>query len=239
LPYDDWLKICPRLPGIARGSLLQGPLAMKVESRIVQSKFGNRLTFEFGPERLSYACRDANGERRFPVSYESIDVTTSSSATIGNPEFIQRMLLVPLVLWVLSMVLARSNPAISSVLFNAAAELGIFLLVCKFFGVFSVEFAELPLTAPPSGAGDLALRIVRNKDYDTIMGELTRRWKARMKEIHGTVDFNNDADSELDKFRWLKLHEVIDDAEFARIAEQLRTYAAVRARPLPSEGTIN
>src|SRR4051794_20784552 len=114
---------------------------MKVESRIVQNKFGNRLTFEFGPERLFYSCRDAKGERRFPVSYETIDVTTSSSATIGNPEFIQRMLLVPLVLWVLSMVLSRSNPAISGVMFNAAAELGIFLLVCKFFGVFAVNFA--------------------------------------------------------------------------------------------------
>lgn len=212
---------------------------MKVESRIVQNKFGNRLTFEFGPERLQYACRDANGERRFPVPYETIDVTTASSATISNPEFIQRMLLVPLVLWVLSIILARSNPAISGVMFNAAAELGIFLLVCKFFGVFAVEFAEIPLTAPPLGTGELSLRIVRNKDFDAIMPELTRRWKARMKEIHGTVDFNNDADSELDKFRWLKLHEVIDEAEFTRIAEQLRTYAAVRARPLPSEGTIN
>jgi hypothetical protein len=212
---------------------------MTVGSKVIQNKFGNRLTFEFGPDRLFYGCRDANGERRFPIPYESIDVTTSSSATIGNPEFIQRMLLVPLVLWVLSMVLARSNPAISGVLFNAAAELGIFLLVCKFFGVFSVNFAEIPLTAPPSGAGDLALRIVRNKEFDPIMAELTRRWKARMKEIHGTVDFSNDADSELDKFRWLKLHEVIDEAEFIRVAEQLRTYAAVRARPLPSEGTIN
>jgi len=212
---------------------------MKVESRIVQNKFGNRLTFEFGPERLQYACRDANGERRFPVPYETIDVTTASSATISNPEFIQRMLLVPLVLWVLSIILARSNPAISGVMFNAAAELGIFLLVCKFFGVFAVEFAEIPLTAPPLGTGELSLRIVRNKDFDAIMPELTRRWKARMQEIHGTVDFNNDADSELDKFRWLKLHEVIDEAEFTRIAEQLRTYAAVRARPLPSEGTIN
>jgi hypothetical protein len=212
---------------------------MKVESRIVQNKFGNRLTFEFGPDKLVYGVRDGHGERRFPIAYETIDVTTSSSATVSNPEFIQRMLLVPLVLWVLSMVLSRSNPAISGVMFNAAAELAVFLLVCKFFGVFAINFAEIPLTSPPSGAGDLALRIVRNKDFDGIMGELTRRWKARMKEIHGAVDFNNDADSELDKFRWLKLHEVIDEAEFARVAEQLRTYAAIRARPLPSEGTIN
>ena len=86
---------------------------MKVESTTVQNKFGNRLTFEFGPEKLFYSCRDANGERRFPVAYETIDVTTSSSATISNPEFIQRMLLVPLVLWVLSMVLASTHPAIS------------------------------------------------------------------------------------------------------------------------------
>ena len=36
---------------------------MKVESTTVQNKFGNRLTFEFGPEKLFYSCRDANGER--------------------------------------------------------------------------------------------------------------------------------------------------------------------------------
>jgi len=76
-------------------------------------------------------------------------------------------------------------------------------------------------------------------DFDRIMAELTGRWKTRMKAIHARSISNNDADSELDKFRWLKLHEVIDEAEFSRIAEQLRTYAAVRARPLPSEGTIN
>jgi hypothetical protein len=212
---------------------------MKVECRIVQNGFGNRLTFEFGPEKLFYACRDADGERRFPIAYETIDVTSSSSATISNREFIQRMLLIPLVLWVVSMVLANSNPAISKVLFNFAAELGIFLLVSKFFGVFAVNFAELPLTTPPSGAGDLALRIMRNKDHDAILAELTSRWKLRMKEIHGTVDYTNDTDRELDKFRWLKLHQVIDEAEFTRIAEQLRTYATIRARPLPSEGTIN
>jgi hypothetical protein len=212
---------------------------MKAEYRIVQNRFGNRLTFEFGPEKLVYASRDASGERRFPIAYETIDVTTSSSARINNPEFIQRMLLVPLVIWVLSIILASSHAAISSFLFNVAAELGVFLLVCKFFGVFAVNFVELPLTAPPSGAGDLALRIVQNRDYDAILTELTGRWKARMKQIHGTVDYSNDAERELDKFRWLKLHEVIDESEFARIAEQLRTYATVRARPLPSEGTIN
>ena len=212
---------------------------MKAEHRIVQNRFGNRLTFEFGPEKLVYASRNGSGERRFPIAYETIDVTTSSSARINNPEFIQRMLLVPLVVWVLSIILASSHAAISGFLFNVAAELGVFLLVCKFFGVFAVNFVELPLTAPPSGAGDLSLRIVQNRNYDAILIELTGRWKTRMKEIHGTVDYSNDTERELDKFRWLKLHAVIDESEFARIAEQLRTYATIRARPLPSEGTIN
>ena len=212
---------------------------MQIRDRIVQNRFGNRLTFEFEPERLLYAWRDADGERRFPIAYETIDVTSPSITTVSNREFIQRMLLVPLVMWVLSMVLASSNPFVSRILFDLAAGLAIVLLIGKFFGIFAVKFAELPLTLTPSGASDLSLRIIRNGDCDTVLGELNRRWKARMKEIHGMVDYSNDTDRELDKFRWLKQHQVIDEAEFARISEQLRTYATIRARPLPSEGTIN
>lgn len=212
---------------------------MQANGRIVQNRFGNRLIFEFERERLLYAWRDGSGERRLPIAYETIDVTTPSTATISNREFIQRMLLVPLVMWVLSMVLAGSNPTISRILFDCAAGLGILLLLGKFFGVFAVRFAELPLTLSPAGASDLSLRIIRNRDCDSVLAELNSRWKARMKEIHGAVDYSNDTDRELDKFRWLKQHQVIDDAEFARISEQLRTYATIRARPLPSEGTIN
>ena len=212
---------------------------MQINGRITQSRFGNRLTFEFEPERLLYAWRDVDGERRFPIAYETIDVTSPSTATISNREFIQRMLLVPLVMWVLSMVLASSNPLISRVLFYLAAALGIILLLGKFFGVFAVRVAELPLTLSPAGANELSLRVIRNRDCDVVLGELNSRWKTRMKEIHGAVDYSNDTDRELDKFRWLKQHQVIDEAEFTRISEQLRTYASIRARPLPSEGTIN
>jgi hypothetical protein len=212
---------------------------MQVDYKIVQDRYGTRLIYEFGADKLFYSFRDASGERRVPISYETVDVTSPASITIDNREFIQRMLLVPLALWVSSTVLATVNPATSRILFDIAAGLGVFLLVSKFFGGFAITFCELPLTSQPSGAADLSLRIIRNKSYDIVLAEVSWRWKARMKEIHGAVDFSNEPDRELDKFRWLKLHEVIDEAEFIRIAEQLRTYATLRARPLPSEGTLN
>jgi hypothetical protein len=217
-----------------------GATAMKVDYSITQKRFGNRLSFEFGPERLLYSWRDGDGERRFSVPYEMIDVASTTTTTINNSEFVQRLLLVPLVIWVVSMVLAKTNPLTAQILFDVAAVTGIPLLICKFFGLCAVKFEELPLVPSSNGtATDPPLRIIFDKNHDIVLSEINTRWRGRMKQLHGAVDFDNDTERELDKFRWLVKHDVIDDAEFCRISEQLRTYAAVRARPLPSQGTLN
>jgi len=79
------------------------------------------------------------------------------------------------------------------------------------------------------------LRILRDKDHDDILAEVTRRWKTRMALLYGTVNLRVDVERETRKFEWLRQRGVIDGERFQRAMRILNA-----SKALPSEtGKLN
>ena len=64
--------------------------------------------------------------------------------------------------------------------------------------------------------------ILRNKDHDTILGELKRRWAERFKKLFGAVNKANEPAKELAEFQWLRKNNVISEEELNHIQAQLQ-----------------
>ena len=63
---------------------------------------------------------------------------------------------------------------------------------------------------------------MRNKDHDTILGELKRRWAERFKKLFGAVNKANEPAKELAEFQWLRKNNVISEEELNHIQAQLQ-----------------
>ena len=57
------------------------------------------------------------------------------------------------------------------------------------------------------------LFIIQDGEHERIMSTLLSRRRARLKELYGEIDPNNDIELEIEKFQWLKNHDVLTEAE--------------------------
>ena len=58
--------------------------------------------------------------------------------------------------------------------------------------------------------------------HDEVMDELSRRRTAQWRQWYAEVDLDNDPDSEMDKFDWLRERNVISETEYQ---EAMKTIA--------------
>jgi uncharacterized membrane protein len=211
---------------------------MAEEKTISQRKFGTRLIFQFARDQMPYTIRDYSGERQFSVPYESINVLTPASLVINKVQFYRTLLIVPLIVIGISIGIQSSDRAASQYLILLGVALFVVLLIGRQLKLFAVKFTTLQMTPVPPGAGTTSLMIIKDKTHSAILEEIKTRWRVRLKQLHGAINFSNDASKEIAKFTWLKDRAVITDEEYREAVEKLRAYAMQTARQSP-ERTLN
>jgi len=207
---------------------------MSQEHVVTQRKFGARSQFQFQADRLGCAFRDHSGELQFSVPYEAIDVLDSSTLVSNNLRLFRIISIASLfVILVLSGVTHVGG-------FRSAgmtAIIGVWviaIILVRFLGLLAIRYTLLPVPSAPGKR----IRIIAGRNHDAILNEIKTRWRARLRELHGSVNFGNDAEKEIARFAWLKQHAVITADEFQAVVERLRTYAA-HNRPQSTEQRLN
>src|SRR6185312_14046774 len=126
----------------------------------------------------------------------------------------------------------RSYPMASTDLSLVALALFALLLIARHFGLFAVGYTLLGTSPGPGGGANNLIRIIKNKDHDAVVGEITARWKKRMRKLHSAINPANDPDKEIARFSWMKEAGVISEEELRSAVAQVRG-AAAQNRPEP------
>ncbi len=205
---------------------------------VTQRKFGTRLTFQFAADQMLYLIRDYSGERQFSVPYESINVLTPASLVVNKVQFYRTLLVIPIVTIFVSIAIQSSDRTASQYLNLLSLALFAILLIARFLKVFSIKYTTLQMSPVPPGAGTNSILIMKDKDHATILEEIKLKWKERIRQLHGSINFLNDINKEIAKFTWLKDRAVITEEEFREAVKKLQSYG-VQTQPQPSERTLN
>jgi len=204
---------------------------------IVQRKLGVRLTFQFG-EQLTYTLRDHSGEREFAVPYQAINVLAPSTLVADDVQFFRTLFVVPILAVVACVALQATDGPLARDLGLLAAALIALLYVAKLLRVFAVKYTMLPVSPVSPGVGGLPIRIMEDARHAAILDEIKTRWRGRLKQLHGAINFANDVEKEIAKFSWMKQHAIITEGEYRDAVDKLLAYA-LHNRPPAAEHTLN
>ena len=211
---------------------------MGEEKTLTQRRFGTRLTYRFAANQLTYKVQDYSGEREFSVPYESINVLNPASLVVNKVQFYRMLLIVPLVIVGASFAVQGTDRTTSQYLNLIGLILFVALFGGRYLRLFAVKFTTLQMKPTPPGAGSSSLLIIKDKSHAAVFDEIKARWRARLRQLHGTINFTNDTNAEIAKFTWLKDRAVITDEEYREAVEKLRKFGAQAAVPT-TERTLN
>jgi hypothetical protein len=183
--------------------------AMPEEEVIRQSRFGRTTEFRFGEDKLAFSLRDPSGEVSFSTFYNNIDLDNTSTVSVNAG---RRYFLIGLVVTVAVGVAIQSNV-------RSMAGYGLllcviiyiaFLVVARTLKLFTVKFTILR----PSGQSGNLVRVIHDRNHDRIVARIKAGWVARLRKLHLAINPANPRTGEMQKFRWLLDHGVIDTAEY-------------------------
>ena len=66
--------------------------------------------------------------------------------------------------------------------------------------------------------------MVKNKQHDNLISEISSRRKGQLLSWYGELDYSNDPNAELEKFKWLMSEGAIGEVEYMRIAGKLKNH---------------
>ena len=200
---------------------------MKHDNVVEQSGWGVRLRFVFGPTILTYAIRDASGERTFDVPYENLAIPKIGSLTVNNVIFVRRLRLVPLIGVLTGFVLSNIVPKVAGLITLASLIMFITLVACGYLKLFAVKYTIVPLSPSPPAAQGHLVRVINDKLGPQIIDELKGRWRSRLKSLYGQANLAGDPQTEIARLKWLLEIEVLTEAEFNFETARLTAFAAM------------
>ncbi|MDI9613555.1 MAG: hypothetical protein QM330_11020 [Acidobacteriota bacterium] len=177
--------------------------------QVIQKHLSNRATFRFGKAQLVYTIRDASGCRSFAVEYGYIPTEASELE-----ERVPWLRDVGIFLTVLGLLLTGVQLALGQPP-AALIWLPIGLLTLLAYRGLRTRYTVI---ATEMGR----IFVIRDGRHDEVMDELSRRRTAQWRQWYAEVDLDNDPDSEMDKFDWLRERNVISETEYQ---EAMKTIA--------------
>lgn len=177
--------------------------------QVIQKHLSNRATFRFGKAQLVYTIRDASGCRSFAVEYGYIPTEASELE-----ERVPWLRDVGIFLTVLGLLLTGVQLALGQPP-AALIWLPIGLLTLLAYRGLRTRYTVI---ATEMGR----IFVIRDGRHNEVMDELSRRRTAQWRQWYAEVDLDNDPDSEMDKFDWLRERNVISETEYQ---EAMKTIA--------------
>ena len=168
---------------------------------IIQKRFSNRATFGFGEARLAYTISDASGSRSFAIEYGYIPTDVGELEERAPWLRDAGIFLGALGLLLTGVQLTRGQPP------AALIWIPVGLLALLAYRGLRTRYTVI---ATEMGR----IFVIRDGRHDEVMNELDRRRTAQWRQWYAEVDLDNDPDSEMDKFDWLRERKVITEAEY-------------------------
>lgn len=177
--------------------------------QVIQKHLSNRATFRFGKAQLVYTIRDASGCRSFAVEYGYIPTEASELE-----ERVPWLRDVGIFLTVLGLLLTGVQLALGQ------PPAALIWLPIGFLTLLAYRGLRTRYTVIATEMGRIF--VIRDGRHDEVMDELSRRRTAQWRQWYAEVDLDNDPDSEMDKFDWLRERNVISETEYQ---EAMKTIA--------------
>lgn len=152
--------------------------------------------FEFSGDTLHYEIRRPSGSRDFTVDCGGVDFETGS--ILDRPVGAVAIGLFSLLLLPLSALVPGLGSPLLWVLVALAALAFHVVNTLRAFECYSDRGTML---------------VLDDAEREAILDELDQRRRDQLRHWHADIDFNNDPDREIEKFRWLESHQVISSAE--------------------------
>lgn len=178
---------------------------------ITQKRFSNRATFGFGEARLAYTISDASGSRSFAIEYGYIPTDVGELEERAPWLRDAGIFLGALGLLLTGVQLALGQPP------AALVWLPIGALALVAYRVLRARFTVIPTEMG-------RIFVLRDARHDEVMDQLERRRMAQWRQWYAEVDLDNDPDSEMDKFDWLRERNVISEAEYREAMKAIALY---------------
>jgi len=156
-----------------------------------QKKLSNKSTFTFQDDYFNFACEDKSGATDYDIHYG--DVPQKSSLLIEQNEWLRNVGL----LWI-AIGLFEFGYALYAG--NSLSGKGFWFFIgicCTTWALFT----KVKYTVFKCQEG--SVYVIRNKQHDEIIAEITRRRKAQLLQWYGEVNPDNDLENEIKKFKWL------------------------------------
>ena len=166
-----------------------------------QKRFSNRTGFTFGEDALEYTIKDGTGRRTFSVDYAGISTDTGEieerNDWYRNVGFF----------WVLVGVFLSYSRFSETGEMRASIWLTLGVICLALYGFLKTTYTTLE-----SEKGRIF--IIQDSQHDEIKDEIDSRRKNQWFRWYGTVDYDNDPQSEIGKFQWLLDRDVITGDQF-------------------------
>jgi hypothetical protein len=186
-----------------------------------QARFGTKVTHRFGEYQLTYTLRDYSGEIQFSARYETITFRQPYAALVKDKPFTRRITMIAGAILLCLGLLGLFKWSLIPVIAWIAVFIFVAVNAINSTNLFATKCTMLKMVPPPPGAGKLGIRIMQDENHAAILAELEKRWVARVRKLHGAIDFSNDTKKELAKFAWLKENFVITDDEYREAVDRL------------------
>lgn len=164
-----------------------------------------RLSFDFGPDALAFTHADNSGSRSLSVGYEGIAVDHKETVVYKNTWYQYKFLVL---FAVLGFAVANTEGHVW------AAQWQVLIQVLGAAAVFWFIPRDVAYSLFPCGEG--MIRVMQDAQHDAIVREMKARWTAYYRARYAMPDFSKARDKEIQKFHWLKKHDIISDEEFKK-----------------------
>jgi hypothetical protein len=168
---------------------------------ILQKKFSNKTKFEFQDESLKFIVKDNSGSQTFsvdygliPTDYWEIEERNLWYRNVGG-------------IWTALGILFIVLEYMKTGEIRNAIWLLIGLCCLTIYWIAKTEYTVIDTE-------NGRLYIIKDNQHDEILKEIDTRRKAQWLSLYGLVNLENDAASEIDKFKWLFDRDVISKEEY-------------------------
>ncbi len=187
---------------------MKKPKDIEKSIQLKQKKFGTTITYNLKNQYFDYSIKDPSGLRTFKVDYENIstDIQTLEEKTawlrnIGLIWFIIGLIQTALI------IVAHQYTRFPLWLF-----VGLGCLIAYYF--YTIKYSII-------SAGEINLLIIKDKNHDAIMSQIYSEKKRYLRNTYFKINKNNNKETELNKFGWLKENNIISLDEYQKIISKI------------------
>ena len=174
-----------------------------------QYKNNNRIQFEFKEYGINYTLVDSSIKKTEFIPYENIE--NDSYELFEKNDYYKNNAIYTGVVGVIFLAI--------NIIYQTTLWSWLFLIACP---TFAILFKRSKTDFKVINVEDkIDIYIIKDEKFEEINSLIYSKRNEYLKENYYAIDYDNDVNSEIGKFKWLRNIGVINDREFNVIREEL------------------